>query len=335
MMLVVLRRLLFLTALLSMGAISTYCFHFGYNRSRSPGGGSLTFPVLFGTFMWGADWMSAVLAAWLAGREGVWRSWSGRLRVVIYLAAYAYGRMLHSSTQDWLHSHEVSNAPYPWPGANRDDYARPAIDLLTVLMLLWLLLPMFRLCRGCLADRRAALKRKSFTVAFLFVWTTIAAMILLWIRFLTWEGVAPETAYSSAPAPALLTRMLTQRLPGRAVIAVAVMLMIVAWPRKRCVPIVAFVVALLLDAYGHRTLFWAIEFFTGQEAGSRVLTEPTMRRWSYFAGRNFIVWIAFGVAHLTGISFSPWRSPTVGTKQWTSRVMGPTVEMIRQCSARR
>jgi hypothetical protein len=302
-MLVGLRRLLFLTALLLMGALSTCCFDFGYNRSRLPGGQPSPVLILFGTFMWGADSMSAVLAAWLAGREGVWRSWGGRIRVVIYLAAYTYGRLLFSSTQDWLDARGDGRVSYPWPGLDWDDYARPAIDLLTVLMLLWLLLPMFLLSRGFLADRRSNLTRKPISIAFLLGWTTIAAVILLWIRFLTWEGVAPDTAFSSASATALLLRNATQRLPSRAVIAVAVMLMITAWPRKWWVPIVAFFVALLLDAYGHRAIYWTVEFFTGQEAGSRVLTEATMRRWSYLAGRNFIVWIAFGAAHLTGVSF--------------------------------
>jgi hypothetical protein len=174
---------------------------------------------------------------------------------------------------------------------------------LTVLMLLWLLLPMFLLCRGFLADEESNRKRKPISIAFLFGWTMIAAVILLWIRFLTWEGVAPHTAFSSMSATNLLVRNVTQRLPSRAIIAVAVMLMIVAWPRKWWAPLLAFVVALLLDAYGHRAIYWTVEYVTGHEAGSRVLTEATMRRWSYLAGRNFIVWIGFGAAHLTGVSF--------------------------------
>ncbi len=302
-MLVGLRRLLFLSALLLMGAVSTCCFDIGYNRSRPLGGQSAPVLIVFGTFMWGADSMSAVLAAWLAGREGIWRSWGGRTRVVMYLAAYTYGRLLFSATQDWLHAHDDSRVSYPWPGADWDDYARPAIDLLTVLMLLWLLLPMFLLGRGVLADGRSDSKRKPITIAFLFGWTTIAAVVLLWIRFLTWEGVAPDTAFSSMSATALLERNMTERLPGRAVIAVAVMLMIMAWPKKWWVPIIALVVALLLDAYGHRAVYWAVENLAGKKAGGGVLTAEPMRRWSYLAGRNFIVWIAFGAAHLTGVSF--------------------------------
>jgi hypothetical protein len=247
--------------------------------------------------------MSFVLAAWLAGREGIWRNWGGRIRVVVYLAAYTYGRLLFSATQDWLDARDASSASYPWPGANWDDYARPAIDLLTVLMLFWLLLPMFLLCRGLLTEKKSNPEGRPFSISFLFGWTAIAAVTLVWIRFLTWEGVAPHTAFSSASATALLVRTLTQRLPGRAVIAVAAMLMIIAWPRRWWVPLVALVATVLLDAYGHRALFWTVEYFTGQEAGSRVLTEPTLRRWSYFTGRNFIVWIAFGAAHWTGVSF--------------------------------
>jgi hypothetical protein len=298
-----LRRLLFLTALLCSGAISTSCFDFGYNRSRPPGGQSPPALIAFATFMWGADAMGTVLAAWLAGRKGIWHSWSGCVRVVLYLGAYTYGRLLFSATQDWLRANGNGRVPYPWPGANWDDYARPAIDLLTVLMLTWLLLPMFVLCRGFLAAETLSSQRKPLSVAFLLGWTTLAAVILLWIRFLTWEGVAPDTAFSSMSATALLVRNLTQKLPSKAVIAVAVMLMILAWPRKWWVPIVAFVVALLVDAFGHRAIYWTVEHFTGHEAGSNVLTGAAMRRWSYLAGRNFIVWIAFGAAYLTGLSF--------------------------------
>jgi small-conductance mechanosensitive channel len=302
-MMVGLRRLLFLTALLSMGAISTSCFDFGYNWSRPSGGQSPPALIAFATFMWGADSMGTVLAAWLAGRKRIWHTWSGCIRVVLYLAAYTYGRLLHSATQDWLRSHDDRGVSFPWPGANWDDYARPAIDLLSVLMLVWLLVPMFAICRGFLADGALNSRRKPISIAFLFGWTAVAAVILLWIRFLTWEGVAPKTAFSSASATALLVQNLTQKLPSKAVIAVAVMLMVLAWPRKWWLPIVAFIVALLLDSFGHGAIFWTVEYFTGHEAGSNVLTGAAMRRWSYFAGRNFIVWIAFGAAHLTGISF--------------------------------
>jgi hypothetical protein len=302
-----LRRLLFLTALLSMGAISTSCFDFGINRSRPPGGQSPPTMIVFGAFMWGADSMGTVLAAWLAGRKGIWSSWSGRVRVVLYLAAYTYGRLLHSSTQDWLYSHDEHLFPYPWPGANWDDYARPAIDLLTVLMLVWLLMPMFAICRGFLADETSDLKRKPVSIAVLFGWTTIAAVILLWIRFLTWEGVAPNTAFDSMSATALLERNLTQKLPGKAVIAVAVMLMIMAWPKRWWLPLVAFPVALLLDSFGHRAVYWAVEYFMGHDVKNNVLTDVAIRRWSYLAGRNFIVWIAFGAAYLTGVSFRQTR----------------------------
>ena len=93
-------------------------------------------------------------------------------------------------------------------------------------MLVWLLVPMFAICRGFLADGALNSRRKPISIAFLFGWTAVAAVILLWIRFLTWEGVAPKTAFSSASATALLVQNLTQKLPSKALIAVAVMLMI-------------------------------------------------------------------------------------------------------------
>ncbi len=81
-----LRRLLFLTALLCMSSVTTSCFDFGYNRSRPPGGESPPVRIAFATFMWGADSMGTVLAAWLAGRQGIWCGWGGRIRIAMYLA---------------------------------------------------------------------------------------------------------------------------------------------------------------------------------------------------------------------------------------------------------
>ena len=104
-------------------------------------------------------------------------------------------------------------------------------------------------------------------------------------------------------ATALLERNLTQKLPGKAVIAVAVMLMMMAWPKRWWLPLVAFLVALLLESFGHRAVYWTVEHFMGHQVRNNVLTGEAIRRWSYLAGRNFIVWIAFGAAHLTGVSF--------------------------------
>jgi hypothetical protein len=92
---VVARRLLFLLALLLVGVISAIGFDYCYNRSRPSGGQSPPILIALGTFMWGADSMSTVLAVWLAGRQGIWRSWSGRFRIVLYVAAYMTGVSFH------------------------------------------------------------------------------------------------------------------------------------------------------------------------------------------------------------------------------------------------
>ncbi len=300
---VALRRLLFLAALLSMSSVSTASFDYGYNRSRPPGGQSPVPLIIFGTFMWGANSLEAVLAAWLAGRKGTWQTRSGWLRIAAYIAAYTYGTMLHSATQDWLHSRVEHQTRFRWPGLLWDDYSRPAIDLLSVLVLTWLSFPVFALFRGRLATKfQASEDRQGISLAFLFGWTAMAAVILLWIRFLTWEGVAPSTAYDSMSPTHMLTSYLTKNLPGEAVVCVATMLMVVAWPRRWWVPMAALAIALLIDSYGHRAIYWMIDY-----SGNNVLAGPAVKRWSYIARRNSTVWIAFGVAYLLGVSFQRMR----------------------------
>ena len=125
------RRVLFISTLLFIGAGSVSVFHYAQTQSTTglPG---------MGVFAWGMDSIGTVLALWLVTRTSWSCSGSGFLRMAIYIAAYAYGRMLCSARQDWW---TTSDAVFRFPGNTLEDYARPAIDLLCLVMFAWLCIP--------------------------------------------------------------------------------------------------------------------------------------------------------------------------------------------------
>jgi hypothetical protein len=301
------RRTTFFVGLLTIGSITAGCYDLGYNSpwTQTAGVPSLGWKA-FGTFAWGADSLEFVLAAWLAGRSPVWSTWSGRLRAAAYLFAYVYGRMLFSAMQDWLGGTRGANGliPFPWPGTQLKDYARPSLDLLTLLTLVWILVPVFTFTRSRLTEKDYPPNVSStFSIASILTWTTVAAVILMWIRFLTWKDVAPETAYSFMTPTQALAEFFQEYFPSLLISSAAIFLVVWSWSGRWWLPIVVFVGALLLDSCGHRILYAIIKWTTGDENKGNVLAGPALEHWSFIAGRNAVVWIAFGVANVTGVRF--------------------------------
>ena len=305
------RRAVFFLALLLSGAITASCFHLGYNSPWTQVAGSPS-PIwmVFGTFTWGADSLAFVLAAWLAGRSPVWTTWSGRVRVTAYLLAHTYGRMLFGAMQDWLGGQRSEGLPsgFRWPGAQLQDYARPSLDLLTLLMLVWLLVPIFTLSRSRLTDRQHQVElRSTFSIASILGWTTVAALILMWIRFLTWKGVAPQTAFSFMTPTQALTEHFCEYTPSRLITGLAIVQVMWAWSGRWWMPLVGLAGALLVDSFGHRILYATLEWVTGDKNESSVFVGSELEHWSFIAGRNCVVWITFGIARATGVQL--FRSP--------------------------
>jgi hypothetical protein len=299
------RRTTFFVGLLTIGLITTGCYDLGYNSSQTAGVPSPSWKA-FGAFAWGADSLVFVLAAWLAGRSRVWSTWQGRLRAAAYLFAYAYGRMLFTAMQVWLMGIRGAKGPmsFRWPGAKLQDYARPSLDLLTLLMLVWIFVPIFTFTRSRLADKDQPPKvTGTFSISSILVWTTAATVILMWIRFLTWKDVAPETAYSFMTPTQALAEYFQEYFPSLLITSSAIFLVVWSWSGRWWLPVVVFAGALLLDSFGHTILFALIKWTTGEGYKSNVLTGPALERWSYLVGRIVIVWIAFGVANVTGVRF--------------------------------
>lgn len=278
----------------------------------------------FGTFAWGADSLGLVLGAWLAARHQVWKSWSGRARALLYVLAYGYGRMLFAATQEWLHQMgpdgrsvpaDAAPIPFQWPGADWQDFARPSLDLLTLLTLVWVLVPLFITVRGelCEASDRRQL-RPTFSIFFLLSWTTVSAVILLWIRFLTWQGVAPQTAYSHLAPTQALSEFVTGNMPSEVIVAGVVMVAAWAWSGRWWQVIAGLVAALLIDSLGHNLLYAILKWTTGSADHGGVLSGPLLEHWSYVAGRNFTIWFAFGMAALTGVRLQ-WGKPADDDQQ--------------------
>jgi hypothetical protein len=188
------------------------------------------------------------------------------------------------------------------------DYARPALDLLTLLMLVWVLVPVLTMARGALTDERDETRiRGAFSIASIFGWTTAAAMILVWIRFLTWKDVAPETAYSYTTPTQALKEYVVENLPSLLVVAGCACLLVWGWSGRRWWPFVTLAGALFIDSFGHKALYAMLRWAQGSAFSGNVLSGSALEHWSYIAGRNGMAWAAFGVARLTGVRFR--RSP--------------------------
>lgn len=300
------RRATFLFVLLATGALTVSCFHYAQNSIRAPS------PQVraFGIFAWGADSAVLVLGMWLAGRWGVWRTWSGWIRAATYVVAFAYGRMLFSAVQDWLIQRGTGGngwaepAPFRWPGGSLEDYARPALDLLALLVLVWLLVPIFTLVRGSLVDEKSEVKSAgTYSLASILGWTATAALILVWIRLLTWKGVSPQTAYSYMTPTQALTEYVVDYLPSSLIVVAWVFLLAWSWSGKWWLPIAALVGALLIDSFGHKALYALLTWTRGSSFTGGVLAGPALEHWSYVAGRTCMAWGAFGLARLLGVRF--------------------------------
>jgi hypothetical protein len=260
--------------------------------------------MAFGTFAWGSDSLAFVLAAWLAGRTPVWSTWSGRLRAASYLLAFTYGRMLFAATQDWISGSRSADSPniFRWPGAQLQDYARPSLDLLTLLMLVWLLVPILTLTRSRIADKDTRLEvRSTFSIASILGWTTVAALILMWIKFLTWKEIAPRTAYSYMTSAQALIEYFREYVPSLVITAAAIFLVMWGWSGRWWQSLVALAAAILFDSFGHTILYAILKWATGDANQSSVFVGSELEHWSFIAGRNCIVWAAYGLAQATGV----------------------------------
>jgi hypothetical protein len=314
------RRTTFFLTLITIGAITVSCFHLGHNSSWARTGGANS-PgwQAFGTFAWGADSLVFVLGAWLAGRSPLWRTWSGRLRAVAYLFAFTYGCMLFDATQILISGPRTpdGHTGFRWPGTLLQDYAYPSLNLLTLLMLVWLLVPVFTFTRSRLTEKDHHLEvRSTFSIASILGWTTVATLILMWVKFLTWKGVAPETAYSFMTPTHALAEYFREMCPSLVITAAATLLVMWGWSGRWWLSLVALAAALLVDSFGHTVLFAILRWVTGESNRGNILTGSALQHWSFIAGRNCIVWLAFGVARATGVQL--FRSPqnkSVGVKR--------------------
>jgi hypothetical protein len=206
--------------------------------------------------------------------------------------------MLFSAMQDWLSGARRADGvmTFRWPGAQWQEYARPSLDLLTLLMLVF--------TRGRLTDQdHRPNVPNTFSLASILGWTTVAALILMWIRLLTWKGVAPRTAYSFMTPTQALMEYFQECFPGLLITSAAIVLVVWGWSGRWWLPVVAFAGALFLDSFGHRLLYAIIKWTTGDENKGNVLAGPALAHGSFIAGRNAIVWIAFGAARFTGVRF--------------------------------
>lgn len=303
---IVARRVLFVLALLLTGALSTICFHCTINNRTGSAAKAYLYQV--GHFAWGADSLLFLLALWLAGRKDVWNNWRGWLRAALYLAAFVYGQMLHAATQDWFYQARIEGAavhfpdnakPFLWPGTIYEHYGRPAIDILEVLIATWVLMPIFAVSRRRLAEREEPSK-SSCTITTIFAWTALVGLIITWVKFITWEGVAPDTYFSGMAPEAMFRMYLYQYVPSMAISALVVWLIAWGWSGNRWLTLIVLFIALPLDAFAHRLMVAAIRWL-GKNPGDTITVNATLEQWSYLSGRVAVAWSALGIAKALGV----------------------------------
>ena len=129
----------------------------------------------------------------------------------------------------------------------------------------------------------------------------MAALILMWIKFLTWKGIAPPNCLlpydlDSGHAGVLsracfqLGNHLRRDFSG-----------MWAWSGQWWQPLVALARAILLDSFCHKSLYAIIKWATGDANGNSVLAGSAFEHWSYIGGRSAIEWVAFGMARAAGV----------------------------------
>lgn len=283
------RRLLFIVALISTGAVSTTlfrCFH-------PPG--VILHPV--GVFFWGAHSINLVLAFWLVARKPLWSERSAYLRVAAYLIAYCYGGMLFSVVQDA--QTPSSGAGFHLPGTSYQDYARPSLDLPVVLTLALIALPPVKLSglslRG--SDKWRA-RHPGFSLQGLLAYTTLAIALLAWIGFLTnlngpktylrgmslIEAAAEWTEYASFLLVNVATGCLVLWGTGK------------SWRRA----MLSFPIAIAACGVATTLLVGLLTWLTERPVGG-VLSDRDSNLWAFIAGQVTTFWTAFAFARLLGV----------------------------------
>jgi hypothetical protein len=269
-----------------------------------------------GFFAWslilGMETTVTVLAVWLVTRSGVWRSGRGWLCVVTYIIAFAYGRMLFSSTQTWWLS---LNTAFRFPGNEFADFSRPMLDILSLMMTAWLLLPFVSLAAMSLCSTDQAPKRtQHFSISGMIGFTMLAAIVLVSIRFLT-SDFAPQTYYSERSEADAIKEWVGD-LPFRIPPLMAAIMILFGLMNRRRLLTLAFLGAVALDGIGSFIVAGIAEQVTGQKYVS--IPGNTLADYTLFVcGRSIIVGAAFSTAILLGVR------PSIGYRNPQNNVTEP------------
>ncbi len=287
------RRVLFLAALLLMGPVTVAIFQ-AAQATNAAGYRMLA------TFAWGMDSLGTVLAIWLVARAELWSRWQGYLRAIIYLSAYAYGRMLFSATQDSIIK---PDAIFRFPGSQVNDYARPSLDLLYLLTEIWLFLPLMILTGGVLASANESTQRvRRFSISGVIGFTTLAAIVIAWIGYLG-SPLAPQTYFSRLSKGQAMTAWLGSQLPLAIPPLISAVVILHGFTRRWWLAPLALGVAFLVDMVGTKILVTLLESATGKQHGG-ILGGSQLEAILYMAGRTLTVFIAFWIATLAGVRWT-------------------------------
>jgi hypothetical protein len=120
--------------------------------------------------------------------------------------------------------------------------------------------------------------RSTFSIAAILGWTTVAALILMWIKFLTWKGIAPQTAYSHMTPTQALIEHFRENVPSLMITSAAIFLVMWGWSGRWWQPLVALAGA----AFGQFRPQNPTRFSNGDgDAAKQRLGGPAIEHWSY------------------------------------------------------
>ncbi|MBI1246855.1 hypothetical protein GC197_03295 [bacterium] len=247
-------------------------------------------------FIWGMPLMNkTILAVWLVTRSNVWNHWQGWLRAGIYSLAFAYGIMLFES----IYLAGRAMQPFHLPGANWVDYYQPTSELVSVLLLAWLLAPMaFVFSTELSAENDPVVRPRRFSILGLIGYITTAAILMGWIQLIT-SDFAPWDASGGSTTAEVQWAWLGE-LPYKMPDLLAAMLLLFGLSKRWWWAVAALPAAIVVSQLTDQGITYAAEQITGAPRWP-IIPNTGLDPWIAVTGRMLFVWVALGMARLLGV----------------------------------
>lgn len=269
-----------------------------------------TYNVL-GHLFWGFASTDVPLAVWLSLRVKRWNDYSSWLRVIAYVAACGYGRMMFYATQDWL-ADDASG--FILPGTTIESFSGAFIYLPIVLCEVILLWPLSRASGLVLVERKDPEEVKSVSIGEIGVWTALLAITIAWIQMLNSDFVI-ETGYSHSSDLHNLKEFAVYAIQNLVTAGMLVILFL-AWSRHWLLAVLALSVGWLFEGLSVGYTHGALTSLLGI-SNDGILGRDSIGRWLYLGGELLLAFLMSGAAVKLGICVRrivPGRAEEIASK---------------------